>query len=246
MINIAHRGSNKLALENTFKAFDLAIEGGCQRIEFDVWRCMDDEFVVNHDANLERTTGFFGYASKLTKIQLQKIQTLDSQALPFLDEVINKYIDKVELNIEMKDYKESDGEQMGLFLSSLSSLSLSRIIVSSFNLQPLLGVKRKCPQVRLACLVGGHLDMKNLSTVQVLNFINELGTNIVHPYTGLINENFMDQAVNRKWLVFTYSGINDSEASEREKLWDRLKQFGVHGHCTNYPKEFSEWKQSWA
>ena len=54
---IAHRGANRVAPENTLKAFSKAIEFGADYIEFDIHRSKDGEIVVMHDADTFRTTG---------------------------------------------------------------------------------------------------------------------------------------------------------------------------------------------
>lgn len=46
---IAHRGASSYAPENTFAAFDLAIEMGVTHIELDVHATRDGHIVVIHD-----------------------------------------------------------------------------------------------------------------------------------------------------------------------------------------------------
>ena len=53
---IAHRGASSYAPENTFAAFDLAVEMGIGEIEFDVHFTKDSQIIVIHDETLDRTT----------------------------------------------------------------------------------------------------------------------------------------------------------------------------------------------
>lgn len=52
---IAHRGNSSEAPENTFAAFDSAIDAGITLLECDVQRTRDGRVIVIHDATLERT-----------------------------------------------------------------------------------------------------------------------------------------------------------------------------------------------
>ena len=53
---IAHRGFSSDAPENTFAAFDLALESGFDNIELDAQLTADGVPVVIHDSTLDRTT----------------------------------------------------------------------------------------------------------------------------------------------------------------------------------------------
>ncbi len=55
-IKIAHRGASSYAPENTFAAYDKALEMGVDHIELDVHFTRDDHLVVFHDDTVDRTT----------------------------------------------------------------------------------------------------------------------------------------------------------------------------------------------
>ena len=55
-ILIAHRGASYDAPENTFEAFDLALENGFENVETDVQLTSDGCAVLIHDDRLDRTT----------------------------------------------------------------------------------------------------------------------------------------------------------------------------------------------
>lgn len=54
MLLLGHRGACRYAPENTFQAFDLALDHGCDGIEFDVRLTGDQEAVICHDARYKR------------------------------------------------------------------------------------------------------------------------------------------------------------------------------------------------
>ncbi|MCM1245956.1 MAG: Ig-like domain-containing protein [Roseburia sp.] len=55
---IAHRGFSSAAPENTTAAFELAVQNGFYGIECDVRKTYDGEFVIMHDADLNRMCGY--------------------------------------------------------------------------------------------------------------------------------------------------------------------------------------------
>jgi glycerophosphoryl diester phosphodiesterase len=74
---IAHRGASAHAPENTMEAFAHAVESGADAIELDVRLAGDDEVVVIHDADVDRTTDGHGRVSSMS---VQELQGLDAGA----------------------------------------------------------------------------------------------------------------------------------------------------------------------
>src|SRR6266851_3169240 len=52
MLLLGHRGARRYAAENTFAAFDLALEHGCHGFEFDVRLTADARLVICHNARI--------------------------------------------------------------------------------------------------------------------------------------------------------------------------------------------------
>ncbi len=74
---IAHRGASTYAPENTYAAFDLALDLGARHLELDVQLSSDGHLVVIHDDKVNRTTNGDGAVSALS---LQELQSLDAGA----------------------------------------------------------------------------------------------------------------------------------------------------------------------
>ena len=66
MLVIAHRGANKEAPENSWSAFEKAIEGGSDRIELDAQMTRDGIPVVIHDSSLQRVFGVAGQVQEVS------------------------------------------------------------------------------------------------------------------------------------------------------------------------------------
>ncbi len=114
-LRIAHRGGSKRWPENTLYAFDAAYDLGYRWIETDIHLTRDDQIVVFHDAQLERTTNGKGPVSNCTLAELRELDagyqfTIDGEThpmrgrglgIPTLEEALDRHPD-VHLNLEMK------------------------------------------------------------------------------------------------------------------------------------------------
>jgi glycerophosphoryl diester phosphodiesterase len=70
---LAHRGSSRLAPENTLPAFELAMRQKADGIELDVQLTADGFIVVTHDADCRRLTGIPGLVGKMSLAELRKL-----------------------------------------------------------------------------------------------------------------------------------------------------------------------------
>jgi glycerophosphoryl diester phosphodiesterase len=83
------RGRGYGVRENTVAAFDLALQYGCDGLEFDVRRTSDGRAVICHN-------------SKHAGINIAKVPADKLQALPLLEDILARYADKSFLDIELK------------------------------------------------------------------------------------------------------------------------------------------------
>ena len=238
MLVIAHRGANKEALENSWQAFEAAIAGGAERIELDVHLTADGEIAINHDLELIATTGRRGDISGLSRGELESWPLKNGDPIPFLDQVIEKVLPRVELNIEIKGNSEGLAEKVALMVED-SGLD-QKVVISSFCYEPLVYLWRHHPHLRRACLWGDWPRWPWLSYQSPLVMMHECRANIFHPYTDWLDENIMEQAKARGWLVFPYVSMRGEE-EDKQKLWSWLQSIGVDGLCTNYPRQMRQW-----
>ena len=236
---IAHRGASKEALENSWSAFYKAIEAGAMRIEFDV-RCLKDHsMVVMHDKKLDRTTLHKGLLNKLDAKSLKKISLKNGEPIPFLTEVLEKLLPKIELNIELKNFSK---EQINSFLSILKphKKNWHKIIVSSFDPAPLIHLKEREPTLDLAALWCGGLKWPLLAYSNPNLFMHKIKGKALHPSLSMLNTKVMKVAESYGWQVIPYASTHEEEKG-REELWAFLKSLGVDGFCTNYPRQLKKW-----
>ena len=156
---IAHRGASSYAPENTFSAFDLAVEMEIEEIELDVQFTSDSHVIVIHDETLDRTTDSSGPVSDLT---LEEIQSLDAgswfdeefsgEKIPTLDEVFDRYKNEFQFHIEIK-LKEAKGLASRVYdvIRKYGLAEQTRII--SFWKQWLIESRRYAPEIATGWLV---------------------------------------------------------------------------------------------
>lgn len=239
MMIIAHRGNNKEALENSRDAYQRAVFTGAQRIELDVQLTKDGFAVINHDDHLLHTTGKNLHCSQLTRNELANIKLLNGESLPFLDEIVETFLPKIELNIELKGNNPALAAATAKVLNG--SKLRSKVFISCFHPLPLQYMRDHEPDLKRACLVGDdQMPWPFFSHLSPLNFMQMTDSKIIHPRMDQVNQNFMDQAKIRGWKVYTWSPMI-GEDQNRETIWITLMTLGVDGHCTNYPTEMKQW-----
>ena len=242
MLVIAHRGNNKEAFENSFSAYEKSVECGADRIELDVVLSKDGHAVINHDDHLMHATGKSLYCSRLTRAEISSLKQVHGEPVPFLDEVVERFLGRIELNIEIKGNNPDAGRAVGAIIGRHSQRD--RVIVSSFFPEALIYMRDHHSDIKRACLTGDdELPWPYFSHLAIVNFMAMTSANIVHPRMGMISDGFMDQCKARGWKVYTWSPMV-GEDHARESWWTFLKALEVDGHCTNYPREFIQWQKN--
>jgi glycerophosphoryl diester phosphodiesterase len=136
---IAHRGFSSDAPENTYDAFDMAIENGFNNIETDVQLTSDGVPVIIHDAMLDRTTSGKGPVAEAT---IAYVKSLDAGVwfeapadgvgrhgpasygdsfVPTLEEFLQRYKDNVNLHPGRSQSRLMIPEFQSVRLTHLSS-----------------------------------------------------------------------------------------------------------------------------
>lgn len=98
---IAHRAGGNEAPENTVKGIEVAYELGAKGCEIDIQRTSDGHYVVNHDADFERTCGVSKTPNEMTLAEVKELK-VDGEPVAILEEMLDASKDKVTLFIELK------------------------------------------------------------------------------------------------------------------------------------------------
>jgi glycerophosphoryl diester phosphodiesterase len=126
MLRIGHRGARAYAPENTLASFKKALEIGVDAVELDVRKTKDDQIVVIHDADVNRTTNGEGLVSELTLKEIKSFSS-DGEKIPTLEETLDFLDKKVKVFIELKD---TDIEKQVLSIVDAKGLEKNVVVVS--------------------------------------------------------------------------------------------------------------------
>ncbi len=229
---IGHRGASAHAPENTLPAFELAVEMGADAIEFDVMLTRDEQVVVIHDPQLDRTTTGTGRVPALTAAEVRRWTAAGSfqdaypeASVPLLEEVLDLYGSRIPLNIELKNL-HAPADRLPARVAELvaASSDSDRILFSSFNPLALLHIRRLCPDRPVALLaspgLAGAWARSGLG--------NMIPHQAIHPYLRDVTRTLIRKAHKQGRRVHTYT-VN--QAADIRQMAD----MGVDGIFTDDP-----------
>ena len=177
---IAHRGgvlSEPGVEENSLEAFERAIAGGADLIEFDVRRTADGALVVFHDAEVDGRA-----VSELSRDQLAEAAGL---LPPLLREVVELTSGRGLLDVELKEdgYVE---EALGIVTAGHAP---GDVLLTSFVDEVVLEAKRLHPEMKTGLLLGIDKPDRYLPTrwaeLFPLSRAGRVGADFLAPYVTL-------------------------------------------------------------
>jgi glycerophosphoryl diester phosphodiesterase len=232
---VAHRGASGYAPENTFSAFDKAIDMKADYLELDVQLCKDNKLVVIHDPTVDRTTNGSGKVQDLT---WERLRSLDAgsdfgvefagERIPLLDEVLERYAGKIGIVIELKEPGLNPGIEQkaadALTRYDLNKGKNGKVIVQSFDPNAILRFKQIVPDVPVGILVrtddGDITDDELESYAAFAQFVN--------PQLDRVNKSLVDRIHRLGMGVIAWTVRRQEDVSS---LWEA----GVDGIFTDYP-----------
>jgi glycerophosphoryl diester phosphodiesterase len=103
MLKIGHRGAKAYEPENTLRSFKKAIDLGVDAVELDVRKTKDDQIVVIHDPEVDRTTNGKGLVNALTLKEIKQFVTEKNEKIPTLEETLDFLDKRMKILIELKE-----------------------------------------------------------------------------------------------------------------------------------------------
>ncbi len=141
---MAHRGDPGKAPENTIQSLKAALAGGVDFLESDVRTTSDNELVLFHDDDMERTTGESGSVGERTLEELRqmdfgKMFTQDGVTYPFRNEGMTvltlqeafEELHDVKFNLDIKDLDSRTPRQLANMIDEYDRQGST--VVASFN-----------------------------------------------------------------------------------------------------------------
>jgi glycerophosphoryl diester phosphodiesterase len=147
---IAHRGASAYRPENTLPAYDLAVEQRADMIEIDLHRTRDGAIVVTHDEDLAGIGG----RGEIADASLEQVRELDAgggERVPLLEEVLDRYGERIPFNLEIKRGTRADYEGLErLVLDAVVRRGLlAGMLFSSFYDPVLARLRALAPEARI-------------------------------------------------------------------------------------------------
>lgn len=214
---VAHRGVSAEFPENTLAAFRAAASRGADGVELDVRRTADGALVVHHDAHL---------ADGRAIVELPRTALPDS--IPTLEAALAA-CSGVGVNIEIKnipgdpDY-DADCDVAARTVAVIrNTMPIDEAIVSSFNYDDIMKVRRLDPDIATGWLV---LDVADVDALLV--HVVRDGHRALHPPVEHTTPDVVAAAHVREVLVNTWT-VDDPERIVH------LAKMGVDAVITNDP-----------
>jgi glycerophosphoryl diester phosphodiesterase len=229
---LGHRGSPKVAPENTLASFQKAREAGADGVELDVMLSADQEVVVIHDDCLERTTTGRG---RVRDLALAALQALDAgswfgpafagERMPTLREVCEWAGADMLLNIELKNLDLGYGRLVEKTVAIIRECGLQdRVLFSSFNPLAIHRVKQIQPGLSTGLLYAPGLPLP-LARAWLRPWARP---DALHPHHALATDGYVRWAKAKGYRVNVWTPDTGLEMH-------RLITLKVDGIITNLP-----------
>ena len=219
LLVIAHRGAvSGGAPEGTMAAFQAAIDGGADWLEFDVRTTKDEVLVVLHDATVDRTTNGQGPIADMSYEQVRALDAGGGARIPTVEEVVGlAAAANVPILPEIKD-----GSRFPLIAGQLIDLLrrydyLDRAVIQAFEPGTLATVQELAPEARVCWLTG--LWTFDVATPPIsVDYVCPMGDML------LVNPDTIREAHAASLKVLAWWGVAESPLTDRI-----LEGYGVDG-----------------
>lgn len=206
MLLLGHRGDCRATPENTFAAFDLAMENGCDGFEFDVRLTSDFEAVVVHDA---RISGLPVAANTFDRLSSAAPAADPRHRIPRLVDVIGRYAAGAFLDIELK----VPGLE-SIIVAQLKQFPPRRgYVLSSFEPELLLALRERDKSLPLGLIAGDRW---------MLSRWRDLPLEYVIPKYPLVRPHLVEECHSAGRKLFAWT-VNDPRTMRR------MAELGVDG-----------------
>lgn len=246
---MAHRGGRGLWPENTFYAFEHAVDLGVDVLEMDIHSTADGVLVTMHDDSVDRTTDGSGPIHGFTLAELQKLDagyywtSDDGQTYPYrgqgitvptLEEIFTAFPEML-MNIEIKQVEPPIVTDFCQMLREYGRTD--KVLVGSFDAATLKDFRKACSEVPTSVTEPEARIFFALNKV-LLDAAYRPGAEAFqlpeyHGDLHVVTRNFVEGAHDYHMPVNVWT-VNETEDM------DRLLSLGVDGIITDYPDRLLE------
>lgn len=165
----SHRGASGEEVEHTFAAYDLAIKYGSKYIEQDIVTSKDGTLIVSHDLSAKRMTGVNKLYADMTDKEISKLKTKDGQSILKLQDVFDKYKNKIYYVIELKE----NSKQTNHFINIMKQNKLTNnIILQASEIEPLDKIAKTFPRIKRLLLVETQDELNKALTYENVDIVS--------------------------------------------------------------------------
>ena len=234
---IGHRGVPSLAPENTIEGVKLAIEKGANVVENDLYLTKDNEIVIMHDDNLDRTTTGSGFIENYTLAELKEFYANKQFPTEYPDAKIptlREYFDLVKGTdiLIFNEIKTSNPNIIPALKALIEEYGVEENCVTiSFNGDQIKRTNEQIPWISAGYLNGisGTSADTKAATRNILNNTQKF-TSTYNPSYGCVNSNILEELKHRGTTAWPWTYNNYDAFKNHFKM-------GVYGLTTNY----SQW-----
>ena len=238
-LNIAHRGASEYAPENTFAAFDMALDMGVDHVELDVHFSRDGHIVVTHDDTLDRTTDGSGPVAGLTLAELRKLDAgswfgaeYAGERIRSLAEMFERYKGQMHFHIEIKARAEGLASRVADMVRAYDLIS--DVTITSFWRPWLDEVREYAPEMATGWLVPlGPVAWDD----SIIEQAAALSLSQVCPRADITTPELVS-ALHERGFVVRCHGVYS------EDLMRHVVDCGADGMTINFPDKLTEYLDS--
>ena len=241
-INVAHRGASSYAPENTFAAYDKALDMGVNHVEIDVHLTRDGHIAVIHDDTVDRTTDAHGRVADFTLDELRALeagswfsQEYEGERIRSLGETLEHYKGRLHFHIEIKQ-REISGGLARRTIDMVRGYGLTdSVTITSFRIEWLQEAAAYDSTLPKGWLVPmGNAAWDDSIIEQIITQSKELGLTQICPRANLTTPELVDR-LHAEGFVVRCQGLYT------EDLMRHVVDVGADGATVNFPDKMAEY-----
>lgn len=234
----SHRAIAQDTPENSLAGIQKAIDNLIEMIEIDIRQTKDGEFVLMHDATLNRTTNGSGNVSNYTLQELQQFNlyknngTLTNEKIPTLRQVFEMARGKIYINLDIDD--KAPFNRIYLLAKQYGMLKQVQFYTKDDNL------------IRSMLATNTDLTvMPYVDNVSEFNAYSSTNLSIVHYSNNSFNTTLIQEAKSKGWAVYAnvYVNTNTTPQSDSNQLIDNFIALKGSVVQTDHPEYIKKYLQ---
>ena len=227
---IAHRGVRDRYPENSLPAFVAALDAGADAIELDVHATRDGVVVVHHDASLpaSSTTSLAGRAiAALEAAELARFELTPGVGIPTLEETLLAVASRAKVYIEIK---AGDIEALVAGVLARIPSATASCAVHAFDHRIVRRFGRIAPAIPTGILLVGY-------PIDAASLLAAAAARDLWQSCELIDSDLVTLVHRARGRVIAWTCNDPAE-------WNRLREAGVDGICTDRTAALVEWMRN--